>query len=73
MWMSVVTTRMTFVDPAAIGPMMDAIADGWQHGRTARTLAFEPWEQMLDRDLGEVRAEYGIDTAARPGTVFMVT
>jgi ubiquinone biosynthesis protein Coq4 len=42
MWMSVVTTRMTFVDPAAIGPMMDAIADGWQHGGTARTLAFEP-------------------------------
>jgi ubiquinone biosynthesis protein COQ4 len=34
MWISVVTTKMTFISPTSIVPLMDAITDGWQLGRT---------------------------------------
>jgi len=58
MWMSTVTTRMTLVDPKTIVPMMDAISDGWSYGRAARNLQFERWEEMLERPLADIRAEY---------------
>lgn len=60
MWMSVVTTRMTLLDPKTIGPMMDAITDGWQYGRQAANLQFQKWETMLDRPLADIRKEYDL-------------
>jgi len=59
MWMSVVTTRMTFVDPRSITPMMDAIADGWQLGRRTPNIQRVKWETMLDEPLADVRERYG--------------
>lgn len=60
MWMSVITTRMTFVDPNTIVPMMDAISEGWQFGRTVRNIQCEKWETMLDQPLEDVRSRYEI-------------
>ncbi len=60
MWMSVVTSRMTYCDPSMIVPMMDAITDGWQLGRSVENIQVEQWETMLDQPLAEVRARYGI-------------
>lgn len=60
MWMSVIATRMTFIDPKMIIPMMDAITDGWQFGRRIPNIQTEKWEEMLDRPLAEVRARYRI-------------
>ncbi len=34
MWMATTTSRMTFLDPDAIVPVMDAISRGWQLGRS---------------------------------------
>lgn len=59
MWMSVVTTRMTFVDPRSITPMMDAITDGWQLGRRTPNIQRVKWETMLDEPLADVRERYG--------------
>lgn len=61
MWMSVITTRMTFVDPHMITPTMDAITDGWQLGRTTANIQCERWEDMLDQPLDEVRARYEVE------------
>lgn len=61
MWMSVVTTRMTLIDPHMIVPTMDAITDGWRFGRVTPNLQCEKWETMLDHDLTDVRARYGVD------------
>jgi ubiquinone biosynthesis protein COQ4 len=60
MWMSVVTTRMTFLDPDSIVPIMDAITDGWTFGRAARNIQVLKLEQMIERPLSEVRQEYGL-------------
>ena len=70
MWMSVVTSQMTFIDPTQIEPMMDSIADGWSHGRSTASLAFEPWESMLDEPLDGLRLRYNVDVTTRPSTVF---
>ncbi len=69
-WMSVITAQMTFVDPTIIVAMMDAVSDGWAHGRSTRSLAFEPWESMLDEPLPSLRERYQVDCTPRPGTVF---
>lgn len=61
MWMSTVTTRMTYLDPRAITPLMDAISDGWTYGRRTRQLMLHRWEDELARPLDEVRAEWGIE------------
>ncbi len=58
MWMSVVTARMTLLDPDAIAPAMTAISEGWLYGRRARNLQFARWEEMFDRPLVEIRSEY---------------
>ena len=60
MWMSVVTTRMTFIQPHIITGTMDAVTDGWQLGRTTGSLVCEKWENMLGHDLATVRARYGL-------------
>lgn len=60
MWMSVVTARMTFIDPDSIAPIMDAITEGWQFGRQVESLAFERWESMLEEPLADLRPRYGI-------------
>lgn len=60
MWMSVVTTRMTFLDPDGIVPVMDAVTEGWQYGRRVESLQFEKWETMFDQPLAELRPRYGI-------------
>ena len=61
MWMSVVTTRMTLLDPDMIVPMMDAISDGWAFGRSAANIKFNRWEDQFGRDLGDIRREYRLD------------
>lgn len=62
MWIAVVTSHMTFVDPYLIAPAMDAITQGWAYGRRARSLQFVKFETMLERPLIEVRQAYGLDT-----------
>lgn len=59
--MSVVATRMTFVDPTTIVPMMDSITDEWHLGRVTPNIQCEKWETMLDQPLDTVRARYGIE------------
>lgn len=61
MWMSTVTTQMTYLRPTSIVPLMDAITDGWQYGRRTRQLALHRWEDELERPLADLRAEWGIE------------
>lgn len=63
MWMSVTTTRMAFIDPTMIAPLMDAISDGWQAGRRAHNVQWLKLEEVLDMPLATVRSRYGIRTA----------
>lgn len=63
MWMSVTTTRMTFLDPDSIVPVMDAISEGWTHGRTARNIQMLRLEEMIERPLAEVQREFGLGQA----------
>jgi ubiquinone biosynthesis protein Coq4 len=60
MWMATVTAQMTFGDPNAIVPLMDAIADGWQFGKTSLHLMAQPWEEMFDEPLADIRERFGI-------------
>jgi ubiquinone biosynthesis protein Coq4 len=67
MWMSVVTTRMTFADPESITPMMDAISRGWQAGRSVDNIQAVQWEELLDVPLDEIRARFSIGRAGTRG------
>lgn len=60
MWIAVVSAHMTLVDPYLITPAMDAIARGWVHGRQARSIQFVRFETMLERDLADIRRDYGL-------------
>jgi len=60
MWMSTTTSRMTFLEPDAIVPVMDAITGGWQFGRRVRNLQLEEWEARFEEPLAEVRVRFGI-------------
>lgn len=60
MWMATTTSRMTFLDPNAIVPVMDAISSGWQFGRAVPNLQFERWEDLFEEPLAGVRPRYGI-------------
>ncbi len=60
MWLSVTTTRMTYINPNSITPAMDAISAGWTLGRNVANIQCEEWETMLDQPLAEVRARYGL-------------
>jgi ubiquinone biosynthesis protein Coq4 len=63
MWMATTTSRMTFLQPDGIVPVMDAITDGWRYGRATKNLQFEKWEQMFTEPLAAVRPRYGIAAA----------
>ena len=60
MWMSVSATQMTFLQPDAIIPVMDAMSSGWNFGRSVENLAFERWEERFSEPLAEVRPLFGI-------------
>ncbi len=62
MWMAVVTTQMTFLDPDMIRPMMGAIAEGYAAGRRAKNVQWLRFEEMMDRPVEEIRARYDIRT-----------
>jgi ubiquinone biosynthesis protein COQ4 len=61
MWIAVITGHMALVDPLMIKPAMDAITDGWAHGRRARSIQFVKLETMLDRPIVDLRREYRLD------------
>lgn len=60
MWVSAITADICFVQPELIEPMLDAIADGWQLGRSVGNIQAVQWEEVLAEPLDEVRARYGI-------------
>ena len=60
MWLSVTTTRMTYINPNSITSAMDAISAGWTLGRNVANIQCEKWETMLDQPLADVRARYGL-------------
>jgi len=60
MWMSTTTTRMTFLEPRSIVPVMDAISAGWQLGRSVSNLQFERWEDLFPEPLAKVRPRYDL-------------
>jgi ubiquinone biosynthesis protein Coq4 len=60
MWMATTTSRMTFLQPASIVPVMDAIAAGWQHGRSTPNLQFGRWEETFEEPLAAVRERHAI-------------
>ena len=62
-WMSVTTTRMAYIDPDMIAPLMDAITDGWRAGRQAKNIQWLKFEEMLDQPLAALQRKYGIETA----------
>ncbi len=59
-WMSVTTTRAAFLHPDGITPLMDAISEGWRLGRALPQLQTVRWEDVLDRPLVELRAQFDI-------------
>lgn len=61
MTLATILNHATLVDPYLIKPAMDAITEGWAYGRRAKSIQFVAFEQMLDRPLAAVRAEYGLD------------
>jgi len=60
MWMATTTSRMTFLQPDSIVPVMDAISGGWRLGRQVQNLQFERWEERFEAPLAETRPRYGI-------------
>ncbi|HVO25386.1 MAG TPA: Coq4 family protein [Candidatus Margulisiibacteriota bacterium] len=60
MWMATTTSRMTFLQPDSIVPVMDAITQGWRYGRRVKNLQFEKWESMFEEPVALVRLRYGI-------------
>lgn len=62
-WMATLTTQMTFLNPDMTNAVMDAISDGWRYGREAKNLNYPHWEELMDRPVAELRAEYGLRQA----------
>lgn len=60
MWMATTTSRMTFLQPDAIVPVMDAISSGWRLGREVSNLQLEKWEEHFEEPLASVRERYAI-------------
>ncbi len=60
MWIATTTSRMTFLQPDGIVPVMDAITHGWRYGRSAANLQFETWESMFEENVERVRLRYGV-------------
>lgn len=61
MWMATSTSRMTFLEPNSIVPVMDALSGGWQFGRDVQNLQFERWEKRFEEPLADIRREVGIE------------
>jgi len=64
MRLAVTTAHMAYLDPKIITWAMDAIADGWQFGRSSKNLQFERWEEEIDTPLVELRQKWSLDTQA---------
>lgn len=60
MWIATTTSRMTFLQPDSIVPVMDAITQGWRYGRRTKNLQFEKWESMFEEKVEVVRLRYGV-------------
>ncbi|MCX5740386.1 MAG: Coq4 family protein [Proteobacteria bacterium] len=60
MWMATTTSRMTFLQPDSIVPVMGAITQGWRYGRKVKNLQFEKWESMFEEKVELVRLRYGV-------------
>lgn len=60
LWMATLTAQMTFIRPDMTVAVMDALSQGWQHGRTAKNLNYERWEDRFGDDVGELRIEFGL-------------
>jgi ubiquinone biosynthesis protein COQ4 len=60
MWMSVVTTQMTMINPDMIVPMMDAISDGWRRGRSAKNIQFTQWETLYSERTEDMQRRFGL-------------
>ncbi|HEX3915937.1 MAG TPA: Coq4 family protein [Caulobacteraceae bacterium] len=64
-WVSVVTARMTYLNPDKIEATMDAVTEGWSLGRRVGNLMVVRWEELLDRSVESLRLEYGIAPEGR--------
>ena len=62
-WMSTLTTQMTFHNPAMTTVVMDAISQGWQLGREAKNLNFVKWEERFAEPIEDLRREFGLPQA----------
>ncbi len=60
MWMAVVTSHMTYINPDLMTPAMDAISEGWQRGRNSRSIQFTHFEKRLGEPLEALQREYGL-------------
>jgi ubiquinone biosynthesis protein Coq4 len=63
-WVATVTARMAFIDPDSQVLLIDAITDGWSHGRRARNIMMREWEQEFARPLSTIKREFSITTPA---------
>ena len=52
-------------DRDIIPRLVDAFVEGYRMGRRARCLVGLDWSEIYARDLGELRAEWGITEAGR--------
>ncbi len=64
MTLAVIMGHMTLIDPWLIQPAMDAITDGWQLGRRAKSLQFIDFENMIHQPLADLRRQYRLDRDA---------
>lgn len=62
-WMSVTHTRMTFVDPNMIDPLMSAISEAWLAGKRAVNVQFSRPETLLEEQLAGLRVRFAINTS----------
>ena len=60
MWVSLITARMTFMNPEVIDLSMDALTEGWRFGKLSGNMQFDKLEEMADMPLVEVRKHYNI-------------
>lgn len=63
MWMATTTSSMTFLQPDAIVPVMEAITQGWRYGRRVKNLQLEKWETMFEEPVAALRLRYDVDPA----------
>ena len=59
-WMAILTSQMTFLNPDMTTPVMDAISKGWEMGRRARNLQHTRWEERFAEPIDALRREFGI-------------